>query len=116
MRLPFPPWLVTALAGPPMTAVARTWRIQTVGDSPWRALADAGQPYILLSWHEVLLPLLWHHRGRGITIVVSAAPDGQYLSDYARRLGYRASRGSSTRGGVRALHGAVKALQAGGPA
>jgi lysophospholipid acyltransferase (LPLAT)-like uncharacterized protein len=108
--------VLAALAGPPLDLLARSWRIETAGEQPWRALADAGRPYVLLSWHDALLPLLWQHRARGITIVVSEARDGRYLAAYARRLGYREAWGSSTRGGVRALLGAVRALQAGGAA
>jgi lysophospholipid acyltransferase (LPLAT)-like uncharacterized protein len=61
----------------------------------------------------VLLPLLWRHRGQSIAIVVSEARDGQYLADLAAALGYRAVRGSSTRGAARALLGAVRELRAG---
>jgi len=68
---------------------------------------------VFLLWHEALLPLLWQHRGQGVAIVVSEARDGQYLSDLAASLGYHAVRGSSTRGGARALLGAVRELQAG---
>lgn len=113
MKLPLPPGLVAGVAGPLLRLLARTWRIDTVGEAGWRALADAGRPYVLLSWHDALLPLLWRYRGTGMTIVVSEAFDGRYLAAYARRLGYREAWGSSTRGGVRALLGAVKALQAG---
>jgi lysophospholipid acyltransferase (LPLAT)-like uncharacterized protein len=74
---------------------------------------DRGERVVFLLWHESLLPLLWQHRGQGITIVVSEARDGQYLSDLAASLGYRAVRGSSSRGGARALLGAVRELQAG---
>jgi lysophospholipid acyltransferase (LPLAT)-like uncharacterized protein len=68
---------------------------------------------VFLLWHEVLLPLLWHHRDQGIAIVVSENRDGQYLTDFALALGYRAVRGSSSRGAARALLGAVRELQAG---
>jgi hypothetical protein len=68
---------------------------------------------VYLLWHEVLLPLLWHHRRQGVVIVVSENRDGQYLSDFARVLGYRSVRGSSSRGAARALLGAVRELQAG---
>ncbi len=116
MKLPLAPGLVAGLAGPVLTLLARSWRIETAGEAGWRALADGGRPYVLLSWHDALLPSLWHHRGRAITIVVSEALDGRYLAAYARRLGYREVWGSSTRGGVKALLGAVKVLQAGGAA
>lgn len=111
-----PPGVVAGVAGPLLNLLARSWRIETAGERAWQALAAAHRPYVLLSWHDALLPLLWQHRGRGITIVVSEALDGRYLAAYARRLGYREAWGSSTRGGVRALLGAVKALKAGGAA
>jgi lysophospholipid acyltransferase (LPLAT)-like uncharacterized protein len=94
--------------------LASTWRVTVANEERWRTLYQAGRPHVFLLWHEVLLPLLWQHRGQGITIVVSEARDGQYLSDLALALGYRAIRGSSTRGGIRALLGAVRALRAGG--
>ncbi len=84
-----------------------------IREERWRAPLEAERPHVFLLWHDALLPLLWHHRGRGVTIVVSDAQDGRYLAAYARRIGYGEARGSSTRGGVRALVGAVKALQAG---
>ena len=116
MKLAISPKLAARLLGPLVSALARTWRVETVHEERWQALVDAGTPHVFLLWHDALLPLLWRHRGRDVTIVVSEAQDGQYLSEYARRIGYREARGSSTRGGVRALVGVVKALRAGGVA
>lgn len=116
MRIAVPPALAAAVAGPLVSLLARSWRIESRGEERWRALAEAGKPHVFLLWHDALLPLLWKHRGRGVTIVVSEARDGEYLAAYARRIGYREARGSSSRGGVRALVGAVKALRAGGVA
>lgn len=87
--------------------------MQTVHEERWRSVCRAGRAHAFLLWHEVLLPLLWQHRGQGIAIVVSEAREGQYLADFAGSLGYRTVRGSSTRGGARALLGAVRELQAG---
>ena len=114
MKLPVSPRAAALLAGPLVALLARSWRVTTSGEERWRALADAGRPHVFLLWHDALLPLLWKHRGRQVTIVVSDARDGRYLAEFARRIGYREARGSSTRGGVRALVGAVKALRAGG--
>jgi lysophospholipid acyltransferase (LPLAT)-like uncharacterized protein len=100
-----------------LSLLARTWRIEFAGSyREWRSLADDRKPYVLLAWHEAILPLLWHHRKRNMTIVVSEGREGRYLAAYAGRLGFREARGSSSRGGVRALLGAVKALRAGGSA
>lgn len=94
--------------------LASSWRIQTVHEERWRTLYETGRPVVFVCWHEALLPLLWRHRGQGITLVVSGARDGQYLADLGESLGYRLVRGSSSRGRVRALLGAVRALRAGG--
>ncbi len=114
MRIPVSPRAAALLAGPVVSLLARTWRVETVREEAWRQLARTGTPHVFLLWHDALLPLLWHHRGRGVTIVVSDAQDGRFLAEYARRIGYQAARGSSTRGGVRALIGAVHALREGG--
>jgi len=115
VKLPLSPRAAVMVAGPLVSLLARSWRVETLGEERWRALADAGRPHVFLLWHDALLPLLWKHRSRQVTIVVSEARDGQYLAEFARRIGYRESRGSSTRGGVRALVGAVRALKDGSP-
>ncbi len=103
------------LAMPLLGALVRTWRVEPHHRDRWLAVSGEGGPYVFLLWHEVLLPLLWYHRGQGIAIVVSEAKDGQYLAELAIRLGYQCLHGSSSRGGVRALLSAVRALEAGTP-
>lgn len=108
-------WL-TARVGPTLVRwLAWTWRIEVVAPERWTGLVEARQAYVLLSWHESLLPVLWHHRRRGIAALVSEARDGQYLARLAELLGYRLIPGSSTRGGVKALKGAIRALEDGVP-
>jgi lysophospholipid acyltransferase (LPLAT)-like uncharacterized protein len=113
VKLRVPPAAARVLAGPALRALAASWRIRTEHEDRWRPLYETGRPHVFLLWHEVLLPLLWQHRGQAIAIVVSEARDGQYVADLALSLGYRAIRGSSTRGAARALLGAVRELRAG---
>jgi lysophospholipid acyltransferase (LPLAT)-like uncharacterized protein len=113
VRLKLSPAAARPLIGSVVRALAASWRIRLVHEERWRALYDQRQPVVFLLWHEALLPLLWQHRGQNVAIVVSEARDGQYLSDLAGSWGYRAVRGSSTRGGARALLGAVRELEAG---
>jgi lysophospholipid acyltransferase (LPLAT)-like uncharacterized protein len=113
VRLKLAPSAARPVIGSVVRVLAASWRIRLVHEERWRALHAQRQPVVFLLWHEALLPLLWQHRGQGIAIVVSEARDGQYLSDLAASLGYRAVRGSSTRGGARALLGAVRELQVG---
>jgi len=99
---------------PAVRVLASSWRITVIQEERWRILSETKRPHVFLLWHEALLPLLWQHRNQGIAIVVSEARDGQYLADVATSLGYRTVRGSSTRGGARALLAAVRELQAAG--
>jgi lysophospholipid acyltransferase (LPLAT)-like uncharacterized protein len=115
MRFPVPPALVRVCATPVVRALSRSWQFETHREERWhRAVADP-LPYIFVLWHEAILPLLWHHRDSGIAIVVSQGREGRYVGDYASRLGYRLLSGSSSRGGPRALLGAVRSLEEGHP-
>jgi lysophospholipid acyltransferase (LPLAT)-like uncharacterized protein len=100
--------------GPPLLrAVAGTWRTEVIGAERWLAVSESGRPFVLLCWHEALLPVIWHHRHRGISAMISEAQDGEYLAGFVRSIGYGLVRGSSSRGASRALRGAIQALRAG---
>jgi lysophospholipid acyltransferase (LPLAT)-like uncharacterized protein len=114
VKLAIPPRLVRTFATPLVSALAGTWRYRIHDDHHWQELAARGEAHAFMLWHEAILPLLWVHRNQGIAIVVSQAREGRYLSDYAARLGYALLPGSSSKGGTRALLGAVRALQGGG--
>lgn len=106
--------MVARLAPPVVGALARTWRYRQEGSDAWRALLGARRPFVVALWHDILLMPLWRHRGLGVVIMVSEARDGQYLADVAARFGFGAVRGSSTRGGPKALLGALRVLDQGG--
>ncbi|MEO5799264.1 MAG: lysophospholipid acyltransferase family protein [Gemmatimonadales bacterium] len=110
MKIPVPASVVRTVGGPIVRALAHSWQFRLHHAERWHRLQTSGIPYIYLLWHEALLPLLWHHRAQGIAIVVSEAREGGYLGDFATRIGYRLLPGSSTRGGLRALRGAVRVL------
>jgi lysophospholipid acyltransferase (LPLAT)-like uncharacterized protein len=110
VRIGVPRTLARAL-GPVVSGLASTWRVETVHEERWQQISHDPGPLLVLLWHDALLPLLWHHRGRGVVVVVSRARDGQYLVDQAHRLGYRTVEGSSHRGRVQAMRGALRALE-----
>ncbi|MEE8061761.1 MAG: lysophospholipid acyltransferase family protein [Gemmatimonadales bacterium] len=113
MALNIPPKLVDLTVRPLVVGLASTWRIETVHQERFDEARAAGNPRVFMLWHETILPLLWHHRGIQAAIVVSDNRDGQYLADFAKALGYRSVRGSSSKGAARALIGAVRELEAG---
>lgn len=91
--------------------LAATWRFEIRGAEHLDGLA--GRPFVFVLWHHALLPLLWWHRSRGITLLVSGHRDGELVAQAAAGLGYRLARGSSTRGGSAGYRGVLRALAAG---
>jgi lysophospholipid acyltransferase (LPLAT)-like uncharacterized protein len=63
------------------------------------------QPAVWVFWHRCVIPALYWFRGRRIAVMTSSSFDGEYIARIIEKFGFEAVRGSSTRGGVRALLG-----------
>jgi lysophospholipid acyltransferase (LPLAT)-like uncharacterized protein len=105
-------WAVR-LGRPLLTVLGWTWRIEEVNADAWKSLVKSGKPYILSSWHGQLLAHIWANRFRNISAMVSEHGDGEIISRIMSNWGYRTVRGSSSRGGKRALLEMVDDLVAG---
>ncbi len=93
--------------------VGLTLRHRVEGDETLQALHAAGKPAILVSWHgRLLLGVLAFRRYRPV-IAVSPSSDGDRIAQIVQRLGWEAARGSSSRGGVRALLARGREVSAG---
>jgi hypothetical protein len=93
--------------------LAMTWRVRPVNDEAVGAVRASGQRVIFALWHGELLPLLWAHRDENVAVVISEHRDGEIIAQIAERLGYVTVRGSTSRGGGRALIGLMRAIMAG---
>lgn len=93
--------------------LAMTWRIRVTNAGQLDAPRAAGRRFIYTCWHGELLPLIWYHRARGIVIVISEHRDGEIIARIAESIGYSTVRGSTSRGGSRALIGLMRAISAG---
>ncbi len=56
-------------------------------------------------WHRCVFPATYFFRNRGISVMTSRSFDGEYIARIIESFGFKAVRGSSSRGGVRALLG-----------
>ncbi len=56
-------------------------------------------------WHNSVFSATYFFRCRGISVMTSSSFDGEYIARIIESFGFKAVRGSSTRGGVRALLG-----------
>jgi lysophospholipid acyltransferase (LPLAT)-like uncharacterized protein len=90
-----------------------TCRFRVDDAERWLRFRRAGQPVILVLWHEQLLPLVHERRGTGTVSLVSEHADGEYIARVIERMGMSTVRGSSTRGGIQGLKGMIRAARAG---
>jgi lysophospholipid acyltransferase (LPLAT)-like uncharacterized protein len=80
-----------------------------------RIRASGHQP-IMAFWHGRILPATYYYRRRGIVVITSENFDGEWIAGIIERFGYGTARGSTSRGGRRALLQLTRALAAGNPA
>jgi lysophospholipid acyltransferase (LPLAT)-like uncharacterized protein len=64
---------------------------------------DEIHPGIFPFWHRCVLPAAWLFRHRHLAVMTSQSRDGEYIARVISRFGFVPVRGSSTRGGQRAL-------------
>ena len=89
-------------------ALGRSMRIETRGQEHVDRLYREGKRIIIASWHarQLMMPLTY--RGTRAHILISQHQDGEIIARIVERFGFRAVRGSSTRGGVEALRQLIR--------
>lgn len=106
-----------AFAGYPLlAALCRTYRWKIDGAEHFEAAVRSARPPILALWHGRILPGLHYFRHRGIVVLTSQNFDGEWIARILRRFGFHTARGSTSRGGARALVQLRRDLAAGRPA
>ena len=96
-----------------LRVLGTTWRVRFVNLELLHTQHARGRSVILTLWHGQLLPLLWTHRGRKLSVMISEHSDGEIIARVATALGLRPVRGSTTRGAARALLTAAREVDAG---
>ena len=81
-----------------------TWRVRVVGmDRRRKAVAENPRgSFILATFHENAIGGVLSHPGQGIAVLCSQSKDGEIVAYLAQRIGLKAVRGSSSRGGKEA--------------
>ena len=89
----------------------KTLRYSRSNYEPVAAVRATSQPVVFAIWHDELFPLCTLHRGEGVVAVVSQSRDGEILAKVLQAFGYGLARGSTSRGGLRALVAACREIQ-----
>lgn len=95
--------LIAGAAFPLIALLGRTYRWRVDGYHHYESIVASGRQPIFAFWHGRILPATLFWRDRGIVVMTSENFDGEWIARIIQRFGYATARGSSSRGGVRAL-------------
>lgn len=93
---------------------SRTFRLTIQNEQPWRDHLEGGGRVILCSWHQQFFSFVRHFRGYGLYqpgLMISQSADGALIAGVARQMGWKTIRGSSSRGGLKAMLGMIEHLR-----
>jgi hypothetical protein len=107
--------VIAAVSAPIVEALGGTYRWHEAGAEHWDAVMRAGERPILALWHGRILAATLYFRDRGVVAITSQNFDGEWIARLMGRFGYQAARGSTSRGGARALAQLRRDLDAGRP-
>lgn len=94
-------------------AFGKMARIRVKNYDALRKLLRSEKSIIYLVWHGSMLLPVYVMRNRKILAMVSEHGDGEIIAQAIVRLGYETVRGSSTRGGSKALRTMIKRIKTG---
>jgi lysophospholipid acyltransferase (LPLAT)-like uncharacterized protein len=107
-------WLATRLGWLAILLLGHLTRLRFHGREHFEKLRDSRQPFIYCIWHGKILMPIFAHRHEKNCAMVSEHTDGEMIAQTLHRLGYITVRGSSTRGGSRAMIAMIRTLKGGG--
>lgn len=106
-------WLIGWLGTIAIAVIGRTIRWESEGDSHLDDIYKSGNRAIFTFWHGRIFPSTYYWRNRGIVVMTSMNRDGDAIAQCIRRFGFGAARGSSSRGGFRALAEMAREIRSG---
>ena len=99
-----------------IAVLGSTLRWRPDGLEHFDAILRSGRQPIMAFWHGRILPATYYFRRRGIVVITSENFDGEWIAGIIERFGYGTARGSTSRGGRKALLQLTRDMAAGKPA
>ena len=107
-------WLVTQATYTAISLIGPTLRYSISWEEPPAQPNATHERQVIYSfWHRAVFPSAWLWRKLGIAVMVSRSFDGEFIARTIEKLGFKAVRGSSSRGGAPALLGLKTQLEQG---
>jgi lysophospholipid acyltransferase (LPLAT)-like uncharacterized protein len=107
---------IAAIAGlgyPIISALGHTLKWRVEGMQYFDAIFASGRRPIMGFWHGRILPATFYFRRRGIVVITSENFDGEWIARIIERFGFGTARGSTSRGGLKAMLQLVRDMEEG---
>jgi lysophospholipid acyltransferase (LPLAT)-like uncharacterized protein len=105
--------MIAGLGYPLISALGHTLRWRVEGLQHLDAIHASGRQPVMAFWHGRILPATFYFRRRGIVVITSENFDGEWIARIIERFGYGTARGSTSRGGKKAILQLVRDMKAG---
>ncbi|MBK7878730.1 MAG: lysophospholipid acyltransferase family protein [Planctomycetes bacterium] len=106
--------VLVRLCGPfVLGRLARTWKLQVLGEEHLQRALGSSPGHFMALWHGRMVLGLPHHGKRDWHVLVSPSADGDISQRLLEGFRYAVIRGSSSRGGARALREMLNVLERG---
>jgi len=92
-----------------------TVRFDAEGMETFDRISARNEKAIMAFWHDRIFLATYYFRDRDILVITSKSFDGEYTARFIQRFGYGTIRGSSSRGGSKALIEMIRAMRRGVP-
>jgi lysophospholipid acyltransferase (LPLAT)-like uncharacterized protein len=106
---PLARWVVPGV----LNLLSKSWKYQTLGLEHTEATASEGGGRFMALWHGRMMLSMPIGAHKNFHVLVSPSSDGDLSQAMLRRFGYHVLRGSSSRGGARALREMLALLKSG---
>jgi len=103
------PWLYKVV----ITAILATCRVVFLGRERVEALESAGRTWVFTAWHETTGASVALERNKRLAMMASDSRDGEYIARGIALLGNIPVRGSSSKGGAKAVKAMTRWLRSG---
>jgi lysophospholipid acyltransferase (LPLAT)-like uncharacterized protein len=107
---------IAAIGYPIINALGHTLRWRVDGLHHLDSIVAGGRQPVMAFWHGRILPATFYFRRRGIVVITSDNFDGEWIARIITRFGFGTARGSTSRGGRRAMLQLVRNMRDGLPA
>jgi lysophospholipid acyltransferase (LPLAT)-like uncharacterized protein len=107
---------IASVGYPLVSALGHTLRWRVEGLHHLDAIHASGRQPVMAFWHGRILSATFYFRRRGIVVITSENFDGEWIARIIERFGYGTARGSTSRGGLKAMLQLVRDMERGRPA